>query len=179
MENLKETKVASKLVFDGCLLKVYKDTVVLPNGKEATREWIKHPGASAVVPVLSDGRIVLVKQYRYPMEKVTLEIPAGKLDSNEPPEVCALRELKEETGYDAASLKKLTSIATTVGFSNEWIHLYVADQLDAGEQCTDEDEFINTVLVQPEEVDRLIACGEICDAKTLVALLMLKQVNTK
>lgn len=174
-KQLEEKMIKSQQVFDGCLLDVYKDTVLLPNGKEATREWIKHPGAAAVVPILSDGRIVLVKQYRYPAGKVTLEIPAGKLDPNEAPEHCALRELREETGYTAHSIKKMTVIGTTMAFSNELIHLYVAENLDAGAQCTDEDEFINTVVLSEEEIERLIVAGEIYDAKTLTALLLVKR----
>lgn len=181
MEDLIEHKLKSTLVFDGQLLKVHQDTVRLPNGKAATREWIKHPGAAAVVPILADGRIVLVKQYRYPVGKVTLEIPAGKLDLHELPEDCARRELKEETGYQAASLEKLSAIGTTMAFSNEMIHLYVAKNLVLGTVCPDEDEFINTVLLSPVEIDRLIAEGEIYDAKTVAALLMARKhfIQTK
>lgn len=98
-EDLIEKKVKSESIFDGVLLHVKRDTVTLPNGKEATREWIKHPGASSVIPILPDGRIILVRQYRYPIGEVTLEVPAGKLDApDEDPLVCAERELSEETG---------------------------------------------------------------------------------
>ncbi len=172
--DLIETKVSSEDVFDGVLLHVKKDTVKLPNGDITGREWIKHPGASAVIPLLPDGRIILVKQYRYPVQCVTLEIPAGKLDApDEDPFVCARRELSEETGYDAATYEKLTTIATTVGFSNEKIHIYAAQDLTPGQQHTDPDEFINVVKVPLEEAVAMAQDGRIVDAKSIVAILML------
>ena len=112
-EELIETKVKSETIYDGVLLHVRRDTVKLPNGNEAKREWIKHPGASSVIPIFPDGQIILVKQYRYPIEKITLEVPAGKLDSpDEDPLECAIRELSEETGYKSGNIYKLTTIAT-------------------------------------------------------------------
>ncbi len=175
-EDLIETKITSEDVYDGVLLHVKKDTVKLPNGKEATREWIRHPGAASVIPLLPDGRIVLVRQYRYPVQKVTLEVPAGKLDSpDEDPLDCAVRELKEETGYTAGKIEKLTMIATTVGFSNEKIYLYAAQDLSAGEQCPDEDEFINTVKVPLAEAVRMVEEGKIYDAKSVTSILLLKE----
>jgi ADP-ribose pyrophosphatase len=172
-EELIETGIASENIFDGNLLHVRRDTVKLPNGNTATREWIKHPGASAVIPILPDGSIILVKQYRYPVGKITLEIPAGKLDApEEDPLICAERELSEETGYTADRIEKLTTIATTVGFSNEYIHLYLATGLHAGEQHTDEDEFINVVKVPLEKAVEMVNDGRIIDAKSVVSILM-------
>lgn len=171
-EDLKEKFLHSENVFDGALLKVKKDTVALPNGKKATREWIEHPGAVAVVPICNDGKIALVRQYRYPVGKVMLEVPAGKLDSGEHPDECVIRELKEETGYTAQKIRKLTSIATTPGFSNEMIHLYVAENLITGKQCPDEDEFIHVVKYTKEEIKNMIQNGKINDAKSLLALLL-------
>lgn len=173
--DLDETMVKQELVFDGRLLKVKRDVVKLPNGKEAVREWIEHPGAAAVVPVLSDGRIAMVRQYRYPMGKTTLEIPAGKLDAGEEPECCALRELEEETGYRARSLKKLAAIGTAMAFSNEVIHIYLAQDLDAGTRRPDEDEFIHMEFYSQEQLDQMIGDGRIFDAKTVAALFMAKQ----
>ena len=173
-EDLIETKIASEDVFDGVLLHVKKDTVKLPNGRTATREWIKHPGASSVIPVFPDGSIILVRQYRYPIDQVTLEVPAGKLDApDEDPLVCAERELSEETGYTAEKITKLTTIATTVGFSNEHIHLYVATGLTPGKQHTDEDEFINVVKVPLAEAVAMATDGRIVDAKSVISILML------
>ena len=147
-KNLVERKISGEPVFDGVLLHVRKDTVELPNGHTATREWIEHPGASAVIPLLPDNQIILVRQFRYPVNSVTLEVPAGKLDKiGEDPIECAKRELSEETGYTAGKLWKLTTIATTVGFSNEYIHLYAAADLTPGKIHPDSDEFINVVKV--------------------------------
>lgn len=173
-EDLIEKKISGESVFDGRLLHVRRDTVLLPNGNQTTREWVKHPGASAVLPVLEDGSVVLVRQYRYPVGRVTLEIPAGKLDvPGEDPLECAKRELKEETGYVAERYTKIFSLATTVGFSDEWIHIYLAEGLTAGEDCPDEDEFIHTVRMSLEKALALVEDNTIIDGKTVTALLML------
>ena len=172
-EALIETGIDSENIFDGTLLHVRRDTVKLPNGKTATREWIKHPGASSLIPLLPDGSIILVKQYRYPVGKITLEVPAGKLDTpEEDPLLCAQRELSEETGYTADHMEKLTTIATTVGFSNEYIHLYLATGLHAGNQHTDADEFINVLKVPLQEAVEMVNDGRIIDAKSVVSILM-------
>ena len=171
-EDLKEKLLQSERVFNGVLLKVNRDIVVLPNGKEATREWIEHPGAVAVVPFSEDGRIAMVRQFRYPTGKVMLEVPAGKLDLNEKAEECVLRELKEETGYTARKIRRLTSIATTPGFSNEVIHLYIAEDLVQGAQCPDEDEFIHVVKYSKTEIKKMIQDGTIDDAKSILALML-------
>lgn len=176
-EELLETKLSSEDIFDGTLLHVKRDIVKLPNGKEAVREWIKHPGASAVIPVLPNGDIIMVRQYRHPIGQITLEIPAGKLDSpEEDPLSCAKRELKEETGYEADILTKLSTIATTVGFSNEKIHIYAAMGLTAGKQCPDEDEFINIEKVSLKTALAKIADGTIYDAKSVTAILLLNNM---
>ena len=174
--DLIEKKLSSEDIFDGALLHVKRDTVKLPNGNEATREWIRHPGASSVIPVLPDGRIVLVRQYRYPIGKVTLEVPAGKLDApDEDPLYCATRELSEETGYQAEHIEKMTTIATTVGFSNEYIHLYVAEGLTPGKQHPDEDEFINVVKVPLDEAVQMVLDGRIYDAKSATSILLVER----
>lgn len=172
MDKLTEKYLNSKKVFDGKLLKVYSDEVELPNGKSASREIIRHPGAVAVVPMLDDGRVVMVRQYRYPIGDTLLEIPAGKLDAGEKPEECAVRELAEETGYVARVLKKLTAIVTTPGFTDEVIHIYLAKELEMTEQHTDEDEFINIEIYSKEKLRVMIDNGTLSDAKTLVGLLL-------
>ena len=171
-QGLIEKKITSTKVYQGSFLKIYQDKVMLPDGREASREYIKHPGATAVVPITEDGHIVMVRQYRYPVGKVTLEIPAGKLDAGEEPLICAQRELKEETGYVADSWTKLTSLLTTPGFTDEVIHLYKAEGMRFDKACPDEDEFIHTCLYTPEELRQMIADETITDAKTLIALLM-------
>ena len=172
-EDLIETKCSGEHIFDGTLLHVRRDMVRLPNGKESVREWIHHPGAAAVLP---NGNVILVRQFRYPIGKVTLEVPAGKLDmEGEDPLHCARRELSEETGYTAEQYEKLTTIATTVGFSNEYIHLYLAHGLSVGQQHTDEDEFVNVVQMPFAEALEMVKTGEIIDSKTIISLLMAEE----
>ena len=177
-KSLVEKKISSEPVFDGVLLHVRKDEVELPNGHRAPREWIKHPGASAVIPLLPDNQIILVRQFRYPVGKVTLEVPAGKLDKvGEDPIECAKRELSEETGYTAGKLWKLTTIATTVGFSDEYIHLYAASDLTPGKIHPDSDEFINVVKIPLTAAVKMVESGKIFDAKSAISILLLaKQV---
>lgn len=177
-KNLIEKKISSEEIFKGHLLHVFKDEVELPNGNTATREWIKHPGASSIIPLLPDNQIILVRQYRYPVAQVTLEVPAGKLDkAGEDPLICARRELSEETGYTAGKIWKLTTIATTVGFSNEVIHLYAASDLTPGKIHPDEDEFINTVKMPLTAALQLVETGKIIDSKSIISILLLaKQI---
>ena len=169
---LTEKKLSSEEIFDGVAIHLFRDEILLPNGKTGVREVIRHPGAVCVLPIKDDGNVIFVNQFRYAFNKVTLEIPAGKLDhgENEDPLECAKRELSEETGYDAANWQKLISIATTPGFSDEIIHLYKAWGLTAHSQHTDEDEFIGVQAFTPEQVKTMILNGELYDAKTLCAL---------
>jgi len=173
---LVEKKISSEKVFDGVLLHVRKDTVELPNGHQAPREWIDHPGAASVIPLLPDGQIILVRQFRYPIGQVTLEVPAGKLDKvGEDPLECAKRELSEETGYTAGKIWKLTTIATTVGFTNETIHLYAATDLTPGKQHPDEDEFINTLKMPLTAALKMVESGKIIDSKSIISILLLSK----
>ena len=178
--DLIETKISSENIYDGTLLHVKKDKVELPNGDISYREWIKHPGASAVIPVTDNNEIILVRQYRYPIQALTMEIPAGKLDvAGEDPLECAKRELEEETGYSAQEYQFLTKMATTVGFSDEFIYIYAARGLKAGQQHTDEDEFINVVTVPLAKAVEMVHSGEILDGKSVVAILMLQNMLAK
>jgi ADP-ribose pyrophosphatase len=174
MSQLTEKFLDTKVVFEGNLLKVFSDKVELPNGKETSREFIKHPGAVAVVPITQEGNIILVRQYRYPVGRTLLEVPAGKLDKGEHPDACALRELEEETGYVAQSIRKLTSIYTTPGFTDEVIHLYVAENLVLSKPCPDEDEFLDVEVYTRDEIKTMIGDGRINDAKSMLALLLAK-----
>ncbi|MDR3593023.1 MAG: NUDIX hydrolase [Negativicutes bacterium] len=169
---LTETKVESQKIFSGKILNVRLDRVLLPNGQESTREVVDHPGAVAVVPVTDDGRVILVKQYRYPVEEILLEIPAGKLDPGEDPDDCAKRELEEETGYVAGRLEKLTSIYTAPGFTNEIIHLYIARDLVEAVQKLDGDEFIDIELFSAAQLKEMVANRTLKDAKTLTGLFL-------
>ncbi len=171
-EIFKETLLDSQTIFSGKVLNLRVDTVKLPNGNQATRELIEHPGAVAVVPMLDEDKIVLVRQYRYPVKQALLEIPAGKLDKHENIEACARRELSEETGYMAKEMVRVASIFTTPGFSNELIHVYIAKGLVAGEKHPDDDEFIDSEIYSKSEIRSMIKDGRINDGKTLIGLLL-------
>ncbi|WP_425061141.1 ADP-ribose pyrophosphatase [Sporomusa carbonis] len=171
-QNLYEKLIKTTRLFEGKVINLRRDEVMLPSGRTGTREVVEHPGAVAVVPMTKDGKVIMVRQFRHPVQQVILEVPAGKLDPGERPEACALRELAEETGFVANKLRKLTSMYTTPGFSNEIIHLYLAEDLVESNKQPDEDEFINTELYTTEQIRDMIASGEICDAKSLVALYL-------
>jgi ADP-ribose pyrophosphatase len=170
---LVEKRVKKNTVYVGKAIDFCVDDVELPNGGRATREYLDHPGAVAVVPVLPGGKIVLVRQYRYPVEEVTLEVPAGKFEkgSKESVRECLERELREETGYTAAKLEHLVDFWPTCAFANEVIRMYVAEDLTPGEVDPDEDEFIEKVELPLEDVLEMIADGRIKDSKTMIAVL--------
>jgi ADP-ribose pyrophosphatase len=168
-----ETTVSSEHVFDGLILHIDHITNRLPNGKLAAREVARHVGASAVVPVDAEGNVWLVKQFRAPIDRVLLEVPAGKLDyKGEDRLLAAKRELEEETGLTAKRWTHLTDIVTTPGFSDELISLYLAQDLEAGRSHPDDDEFLNVVKVPLEELVAMIARGEVTDAKSICAVLL-------
>ncbi|HSM21486.1 MAG TPA: NUDIX hydrolase [Rubrivivax sp.] len=162
-------------MLEGGFLRVRRDPVVLPDGGSATREYIVHPGAVVVVPLLPDGRLLLERQYRYPIAQVLLEFPAGKLDAGEGVLGCALRELREETGYTAAEWALGGVMHNAAAYSTEIIHLVFARGLTAGPAQLDHGEFIELVRHDEAELDAMAARGEITDVKTLVGLLWLAQ----
>ncbi len=165
-----ERTVSTQHVYEGTIIRVEKLTVALPNGRTATRDIVRHMGASAVVPVTDDGCFLLVRQYRKPNEFFSVEIPAGKLDPGEAPEACAMRELEEETGHRAGKIDRLFSMQSTPGFSDEIIHVYLAADLEAGEAKPDEDEFIAAFPVPFAEALAMIRDGRITDGKTIAGL---------
>lgn len=170
MHAFKEKLLKKRLLFSGTVA-FRADTVTLPNGKTATREFMAHPGAVAVLPVLADGRVVLVRQYRYPVGRATLEIPAGKLHSAaDKPLLRARAELREETGFTAASVKPLLTFLATPAFSNEVLHVFTAAGLRPGAAAPDEDEFLNVEYLPFEKAWRMVRTGLIRDAKTIIAL---------
>ena len=171
-----EKTIGSEHIYDGGIIKVDKLRVILPNGKEAARDMVYHPGASVVVPINENGEVYMVRQYRKPIEKISLEVPAGKLDAGEKPEACANRELKEETGLVAKSMKHIASVHSTPGFCNEVLHLYVATGLEEGEACADEDEFISSEKVPVKELVDMVLSGEITDAKTIIGILLADKI---
>ena len=168
---MQEHKLSSEMKFDGKLIKVTYDIADV-NGKEAWREVVHHPGASAVVAIDEDNRIIMEKQFRYALNDYLLEIPAGKLDAGEDPLVCAKRELEEETGIIASEWISLGTIATSPGFCNEVIHLYVAKGLSKGEIHWDEDEYVEVERYAFDELLQRIKEEKIKDSKSLSALLL-------
>lgn len=172
-DSLREETVSSEKLLSGHLLHVYRDQARLPDGRVAVREWIKHPGASAVVPLFDDGTVLLIRQFRYPPHRVFLEVPAGKLDvEGEDPRETAARELEEETGYRAGRLVPLGSLNPCIGYSDETIHFFLAHDLTPGEQALSEGEHVDVVRRSFEEVVAEAERGEISDMKTAMALLM-------
>lgn len=170
--DLTEKQVSSTKVFEGRLLHVYKDDILLPNGKESTREYIKHLGAVAVVAMDNEGRIAVEHQFRYPFQTELLEIPAGKLDyEGEDPLEAAKRELREETGITASQFDYLGPFYPTCAYSTEVIHLYFAWDLSFGERELDEDESINVEMIGLEEMIAKIFAGKVPDGKTQAAIL--------
>lgn len=169
--NLEEHTLHSNTLFEGSFLDIYQDRVRLPNGKESQRVVIRHSGASCVLAETDDQRVILVRQWRYATGKALLEVPAGKLDAGEDPAECALRELAEETPYAAQQVEFVMKFYTAPGFCDEIIHLYRAVGVRANSTLQpDQDEFVETVLLGRDEVQAAIKNGEICDAKTLIAL---------
>ncbi|BCS81204.1 NUDIX domain-containing protein [Anaerocellum diazotrophicum] len=166
-----EKTIDSTLIYDGSFISLKVDKVLLPNGNISQRAIVLHSGAAVVVPVDDDNNVILVKQFRKPIEKVIIELPAGKLDKGEDPLECAKRELEEETGYKAREFIKLTEIYTTPGFSNEVIHVYLATDLYRGEAHTDADEFVEVLKIKMTDAILMVKKGEIKDAKTIIGLL--------
>ncbi len=172
--DLKETTLEQSVVYEGGFLKVRRDTVALPDGKPAYREFIVHPGAVAILALTDDGQLVLERQFRYPAGRVFLEIPAGKIDPDEPRETTARRELLEETGYSAGRWTYLGTAWPCIGYANEEISYYLAEDLVLNERQLDEGEFLEVVRVPLEEAFRLSLTGDICDSKSLVGLYWLR-----
>ena len=174
--NYEEKTISEKHIYTGNIISVELVTVSLPDGRQATRDLVMHPGASAVVPLNEKGEIYMVRQFRKPIEKESLEIPAGKLDKGEDPRICAERELKEETGLSAGNITHIVSVHSTPGFSNEILHIYAATGLMEGESCADSDEFISTEKYSVGQLTDMVLKGEITDAKSIIGILMADKI---
>jgi ADP-ribose pyrophosphatase len=176
MSNLEEKTLHSEEIFSGKVISLYLQDVELPNGKQSKREIIKHPGAVAILAITDDKKVVMVEQYRKALERTIVEIPAGKLEKGEEPELCARRELEEETGYECESLELLTSFYTSPGFADEIVHVYVAKGLTKKENAAalDEDEFVNLEELTFEEAVQYVKEQKIYDAKTIFAVQYLQ-----
>lgn len=171
--DLTEKTLASKLIFDGKIIRVYHDDIELPNGKLAKREVVSHNGGAAILPIISNN-VLLVKQYRYPYHEELLEIPAGKLEKGESAKDCVIRELKEEVGCIADNIIDIGHCYPTPGYTNEKLYIFIATELSRGETAFDEDEFINVVEMPFDTAYDMVMSGEIKDAKTVIAILKAK-----
>jgi len=172
--HLREVTVLSEQVYLGRFLDVRREQVRLPDGGVAQREFIVHPGAVMIVPLLDDGRLVLERQWRHPLARVMLEFPAGKLDAGEAPLTCGIRELAEETGYRAAEWARAGILHNAIAYSNEGIEVWFARGLTQGERALDAGEFLDVTEMSAEQLDDLGRSGELTDAKTLIGLLWLQ-----
>lgn len=170
---LVERKIKSKRLYRG-VIDFFEDTVRLPDKGTSVRAYIGHHGAAAILPIFENGDVALVEQYRYPVNKITLELPAGKMKAGQTPISCARAELSEETGYSAKTMKLLLSYCPSTAFSNEVLRIYIARGLKAGKQHLDKDEFVNLKIIPLKKACELVEKGKIIDSKTIIALLYYK-----
>ena len=176
-EEFDEPTLSSESVYKGRIIDLRVDTVRLPNGDTTKREVIEHRGAVGIVPVDAAGNVVLVRQFRKPIERAILEIPAGTRDRDEPIEVCLHRELREETGLTADHTERLVGYYSAVGFCTEYIEVFLATGLHEGQAGPDEDEFVEVVRVPLARALAMVDAGEVVDAKTIIGLLLVKARN--
>ena len=178
-EHLAEKKISGEGVYDGIFLKMKRDTVSLPDGQHAVREYLEHPGAVAILAVLDDGRVLLERQYRYPIAQAVIEIPAGKLNTGEDPLLCAQRELQEETGYTAKHWSKIRRIHPVISYSTEFIDIYLAEGLSPGPARLDEEEFLDVFAAPLEELLHWVEMGKITDVKTIISTYWLERKRSR
>jgi ADP-ribose pyrophosphatase len=176
--HLIETRIDGETLYEGHFLTLKRDIVRLPDGKTATREFVEHPGAVMVLPLFNDGLVLMERQYRYPLGRVMIEFPAGKLDPNEGALACAQRELREETGYTAHEFVYMTRIHPVISYSTEFIDLYLARGLTEGERALDDGEFLETIIVEPAQLFDWVKRGEVSDVKTIIGAFWLEKFLT-
>ena len=181
MNKYEEKTISGETIYEGKIITLRVEEVELPDGNKATRELIKHPGAVSIIPITADGKIVLVEQYRKALERTLIEIPAGKIDPGEEPAVTAVRELEEETGYGAKEFTYIQSFATSPGFADEVIHMYLAQDFIKSKILLQEMKMnsLDLLEVTIEEAEEMVVSGKIFDAKTAFAVLYAKNLLTK
>jgi ADP-ribose pyrophosphatase len=173
--HLREDTIDSTVVYQGHFLQMRRDRIRLPDGREAAREYVVHPGAVMIVAILPDGRLVMERQYRYPVSRTMIEFPAGKLDAGEGGLACAQRELWEETGYKARRWAKAGVMHPVIGYATEFIEIWFADELTLGERHLDDGEFLDVFAASLAELEAWMRDGELTDAKTVVGMMWLQQ----
>lgn len=177
VQHLAEKALATEQVYDGHFLKVQRDQVVLPNGKTTFREYIKHPGAVVILPVFSDGTILLERQFRYPLNQVFIEFPAGKIDPGEVPLDCAKRELQEETGYTANTWQYVCTIHNAIAYSDEHLDIFLARDLQPGPSRLDDGEFLEIYQTTLAELMEAVRGGQVTDVKTVIGAFWLEKIQ--
>lgn len=173
--HLREETIDSQTVYKGHFLELRRDRVKLPDGREAPREYVVHPGAVVIVALLPDGRVVMERQYRYPVRQTMIELPAGKLDAGEGGLACAQRELWEETGYRARRWAKAGIMHPVIGYATEIIEIWFADELTLGERNLDEGEFLDVFAASLDELEEWVRDGKLTDVKTIVGMMWLQK----
>lgn len=174
--HLKETRLDGDIAYDGTLLKIHRDQVQLPDGSTSLREYIRHPGAVVIIPLLDDGQVLLERQFRYPNDQVFIELPAGKIDPNEEPLACAKRELREETGYSAKEWQFVCTIHNAIAYSDEHLDIFLAKGLVAGDSQLDEGEFVELITATPAQMLDWVREGKITDVKTVIGAFWLDKM---
>ena len=174
---LTETRIDGEVAYDGGFLKVSRDQVTLPNGAVTWREYIQHPGAVVVLAILDDGSVLLERQFRYPLRRVFIELPAGKIDPGEDVLACAKRELQEETGYTASDWQYLTTIHNAIAYSDEHLDIFIARGLTVGPSKLDDGEFLETFSATLSEMLEMVRSGQITDVKTIIGAFWLDKLN--
>ena len=173
-----EKTLKSEMIYEGAIINLRKDKVTVQNGT-SYREIVEHNGGAVLAAITPEGKMVMVRQFRKPAERVMLEVPAGKIDAGEKAEHAAVRELKEETGYTAGKIRYLTSFYPSVGYSEEMLHLYLCTDLTPGETCFDENEAIEIEEMDIDVLHRMVMAGDIQDGKTAIAILMVKSLSAE
>lgn len=177
-DSLRESQLETEQVYDGVMLKVHRDKVRLPDGNTSVREYIRHPGAVVIIAVLPDQRIIFERQFRYPLNRTFVELPAGKIDAGESPESCAQRELREEVGYTAATWRHIGTLHPCVGYSDEHIEVFLAHELTYVGHQWDDGEFLEVLSLSFEEARAAMRAGQLTDGKTLSALVIAQELLT-